>query len=386
MPQKDNVRRSDGLIAVQVYLGKVNGKRKYKTVYGKSQREADKKADEVKRALQKGLVPSKDNFETWAEHFLTIKQTEVSENQYKLIEARIKFWNQKIGAMDITKIRPVDIQPVFISLAKENPRTGKPTAKNTLLSYKQILAAVFNYAIDNRIIDYNPVLSIKLPQNAPENKRRALTQEEQRRIREFDHRCKPAVMLMMYSGLRRGEAAALRWSDIDFKNKTISVTKSYDYKTESFKSPKNGKPRLVSIPDILVDFLKTLPQSSEYVLTTKQGKRMTESAWKRMLESYLYDMNMKYGDVKPNFKKYSPEKIPLSIEPFTWHCLRHTFCTLMYSAGVDVLTAKEQMGHSDVKTTLAIYTHLENEHKQQNISKLNDFLSGSASDYASKNA
>jgi integrase len=46
----------------------------------------------------------------------------------------------------------------------------------------------------------------------------------------------------------------------------------------------------------------------------------------------------------------------------------------MYEAGIDVLTAQEQMGHSDVKTTLAIYTHLDSQHKKKNVSKLNDYL------------
>jgi integrase len=101
---------------------------------------------------------------------------------------------------------------------------------------------------------------------------------------------------------------------------------------------------------------------------------MTETAWKRLLESYLFDMNLEYGNIPKNMRKYSPEKIPLTIDPFSWHCLRHTFCTLMYNAGVDVLTAKEQMGHSDVKTTLSIYTHLQNENKQRNIDKLDLYL------------
>ena len=54
--------------------------------------------------------------------------------------------------------------------------------------------------------------------------------------------------------------------------------------------------------------------------------------------------------------------------------------SLMYEAGVDVLTAKEQMGHSDVKTTLSIYTHLSSLHKERDIQKLNEFLSSSSTE------
>ncbi len=102
---------------------------------------------------------------------------------------------------------------------------------------------------------------------------------------------------------------------------------------------------------------------------------MTESSWKRLLESYLCDMNLKYGKFSKKYKKFSPEKVPLVIEPFTLHCLRHTFCTMMYEAGVDIMVAQKQMGHPDVKTTLAIYTHLEKEHKKNNIAKLDEYIS-----------
>ena len=54
--------------------------------------------------------------------------------------------------------------------------------------------------------------------------------------------------------------------------------------------------------------------------------------------------------------------------------LRHTFCTMLYFAGVDVLTAQQQMGHSDAKTTLGIYTHLDSIHKRKQMSKLDDYL------------
>lgn len=62
------------------------------------------------------------------------------------------------------------------------------------------------------------------------------------------------------------------------------------------------------------------------------------------------------------------------IPHFTAHWLRHTFCSLLYMAGIDVVTAKEQMGHADIKTTLAIYTHLDAQYKKNTMEKLDAFL------------
>lgn len=376
MPKKSNKKRDDGRIAVQVYLGIVDGKRKYKTVYGQTQKEANEKAQEIKARLGKGLTFNNgDTFAKWADYWLLLKETEVSKNQYNTILSRVSYWKENLGSAEIIKLRPIDLQPIVNELAKCNPRTSNPTAKKTLSSYVQILTAIFDYCIDNRVIDFNPASRLKIPNSAPKEERRGLTSEERQRIVEFEHRGKPAMMLLLFSGLRRGEATALLWSDIDFKKHTISVTRSYDFKQRTFKTPKNGKSRTVSVPSVLIDYLKTLPKKSTFVLTNKHGEMMTESSWKRLLESYLCDMNLQYGKFAKTVKKFSPEKIPFVIEPFTLHCLRHTFCTMMYEAGVDILVAQKQMGHSDVKTTLAIYTHLEQEHKQNNISKLDEYIS-----------
>ena len=63
------------------------------------------------------------------------------------------------------------------------------------------------------------------------------------------------------------------------------------------------------------------------------------------------------------------------IPNITAHWLRHTFATMLYFAGVDLLTAKEQLGHSDIKTTLEIYTHLDNQFKRKSMDKLDRYLS-----------
>ena len=70
----------------------------------------------------------------------------------------------------------------------------------------------------------------------------------------------------------------------------------------------------------------------------------------------------------------------MMIEPFTPHCLRHTYCTMLYEAGVDAVAAKELMGHADIKTTLGIYTHLSETHKTASAALLDAYLSGNDTD------
>ena len=206
------------------------------------------------------------------------------------------------------------------------------------------------------------------------------------RIIDTPHRARRAAMIMAYSGLRRGELIPLTYNDIDLNAHTIRVNKSV--------AMVNGKPvvksytkteagmRVVTIPQLLVDFLNQ-DFNGEYapndlVCPGKANCLMTESAFDRMWESYLVDLNLKYGDFsdlkyRPK-SKFDPRGVPMQITPFTPHCLRHTFASLLYKAGVDVLTAKDQLGHEDVKTTLQIYTHLDKIYKEKRMNKLDDYL------------
>lgn len=406
MAKKSNSRRNDGRIAVQVYIGMVDGKRKYKTFYGKTQKEADAKAAEHRESLGKNVDEYDDTtLRFWADKWCKarIEETtdERAENSQVKASMFVRFspiadrWAEEgekiptLGDMPMQSIKMYQLQDVLNKLAKCNPYTGKPSAKRTLQEYRVVIQTIFAYARNNRVIDFDPTEALTVSQKAPKNERRALTLEERQHICEFEHRAKLPAMLMMFAGLRRGEATVLLWSDIDFENNTINISKSYDFKKKRIKPPKSeAGERTIPIPDVLADYLRDYKKNQSkvnmLVVTSSQGKQMTESAWKRMLESYLIQLNHRYGTFTKKQSVFAPEKLPMVIEPFTWHCLRHTYATILYDAGVDVLTAKDLLGHTDVKTTLGIYTHLSNEKKQNDINKLNTYLSGNANSNASQ--
>jgi integrase len=380
MAKKMNTPQPDGRYRVRVYIGIKDGKKVYKSVYGRTQKEADIKAEELKVSLRKGMdiSSSNDSFKTWAEYWLISKKHEVSVDRYNTLESRAKVWKDNLYNAQISQIKPFELQTILFSISAKNPYTDKPMAKKTIRGYVQVINAIFDFAIDNRVIDYNPANKLKAPQTATSVQRRALTEIERQWVMEFEHRAQPSAMLMMLSGLRRGEATALQWNDIDFVNNKISVTKSYNFKQKEFKTPKNGKARVVTVPQVLIDYLKTLPKVSLFVLTNAKGRMMTDDSWRRLYQSYMMDLNIKYGfgGIENAPSKFAPTKMPMLITPFTPHELRHTFCTIMYEAGIDALAAKEQLGHSDIKTTLSIYTHLSSQHKENDLKKLDVFLKG----------
>ena len=98
---------------------------------------------------------------------------------------------------------------------------------------------------------------------------------------------------------------------------------------------------MISIPKRLANYLAGEPRESEYVCVNAKNK----------------------VHIPPHGSGHERA-----------HWLRHTFATMLYFAGVDILTAKEQLGHADIKTTLAIYTHLDKKHKRKEIDKLDVYL------------
>ena len=384
MAKSRNKRRADGRIAVQVYIGrdKETGKRKYKTVYGATQKEADEKAMQAKIKLQKGidLSAERDTFGQWAARFLVAKESDgVCHSQMDSYKCYCKHLSM-LDDIPIYKISLWDIQNIIMELAKDKP-DKKGLAKNTLKYIKGTAKQILQLAVESRAIDFNPAQDVKIPANAPEKHREALTEEQQQWIVDTPHKMQRAAMIMMYSGLRRGELTPLTWSDVDLVKNTISVNKSVEMI--------NGKPRLkegaktkagvrvVNIPQKLSDFLIQEKEKENplciYVVHSEKGTMLSNYAWRSMWKDYMEELNIKYGYNGEDIQNTKFE-LPMKIPPFTPHYLRHTFATLLYMAGVDVMTARDQLGHANIQTTLSIYTHLSQKYKDKNIEKLNEYL------------
>lgn len=384
-------KRADGRYSRQIYMGLGDGgRRQYKTVYGATQKEVDEKALEVRVQLKKGMdiLAGEDGFGKWSAMWLQSKKGAVSEAYYAGLCSMVKLLDGWVGSIPIRKVATANLQEMIQDMAAFNPHTGRPTAKKTLSTLRSIALQIFSMAIENRVLDFNPAQYVRIPERAPRGERRALTPEEQQWIVDTPHRAQRAAMIMMYAGLRRGEVIPLQWKDIDLERGTICVTKSVEMVRGQARLKDGGKTessrRVVDIPNRLTVFLrkeKGTEGDLELVCPSAKGTLMSESSFFRMWDSYLTELNLKYGNRmdktgKLANSKCNPHGIERTIPPITAHWLRHTFATMLYLSGIDVLTARDQLGHSDIKTTLAIYTHLDKAYKRRNMSKLNDFLDG----------
>ena len=184
-------------------------------------------------------------------------------------------------------------------------------------------------------------------------------------IIDTPHRCQTTAMIMLFAGLRRGELIPLTWNDIDLKNGYIKITKSVDLQSNSPILKEGGKTdaafRLISIPTILKNYLKIKKNESvtELVCPNVHGRMHSKSSFDKMWSSYMYTLNLKYG-YNNSIKSKCINDLPFKIQKFSSHYLRHTFATILYLQGIDVVTAKQLLGHKDVQVTINIYTDLNN--------------------------
>ena len=151
MPRK-NQKRSDGRLQSKVYLG--DGK--YKYVYASTQKELNQKIQEVKLKIGKGLDVSaeRDTFGSWAQKWLKLKKTEVSNGRYGSYVCRVKNFEPLLST-PITKIRAADVQDIIIDMAEQG------YAQKTIKDARNAASQIFKLAIDNRVIDYNPASSVR---------------------------------------------------------------------------------------------------------------------------------------------------------------------------------------------------------------------------------
>lgn len=378
-------KRVDGRYYAQIYLGRdENGKRQYKSVYGKTPAEVKEKETAVRLELGRGLdmVSRRDSFAQWADDWFRLKEKEgITPRQADNYRRAVRLWKEELEGYEIGQVRSDDIERVLLALV------DKGLAQRTISMYRSAIRQILRRAV-GRVIPANPEEQVSLAAaGRREEQRRALTAEEQQWIWDTPHRAQPVAVIMMLSGLRRGELAALTWNDVDLKGRTITVNKVMEYDS-------NGTPRLkhitktaagmrtVDIPQRLADYMAELPRDNLLVIHSSHGTVMTESAWAKLWRSYMRVLNEKYGarttmDLeRMKSSRPGPKKLDMSIPNITMHWLRHTFCTLLYLSGVDVVQACAQMGHADVSTTLRIYTHLDATHKRRSVDKLDLYLSG----------
>ena len=166
-------------------------------------------------------------------------------------------------------------------------------------------------------------------------------------------RARAFCALCLYAGLRREEALGVMWSDIDQHGlnirRAVTFVKNQPDPDHSLKS--KAANRTIPIVDKLQKVLNHTPRRNLFIITNASGENITLTSFRRIW-------------------KYVTDAVPFSVYP---HMLRHTYATLLHDAGIDLKLAQYLLGHSDIKVTANIYTHIQNHATKAAALKLNHF-------------
>ena len=267
------------------------------------------------------------------------------------------------GDIEIMDITPRDVQHwVNVLRDTKSVGTGKRLSPSSINNFIGILRQAFAYAEDYEILSNNPTRKVKRIPEKKDDKLRAFTREEQIKLEKYIDRLKDeeyfVYILVLYTGLRLGEVMALTWKDINLNTGIMTINKT-KYKTRDDDGhwyyvtdiPKTEKSvREIPLPLFLKEKLKEMKKEhiSNHVVCRNDGSELTDKVVVWRLTHIL--------------KKIRVRKL-------SFHCLRHTFATRALESKMDIKTLSEILGHSDVTTTLNIYTHSLMNHKKQAMRK-----------------
>ncbi|MDN4069231.1 site-specific integrase [Paenibacillus vini] len=258
----------------------------------------------------------------------------------------------------------------------------------TIDNYKMYANQIFEFAIEQEIISKNPMQGVKIPRREDQYIVEESKEEEQRNFWEkaeikkflgimkkdypFMDYC--LFHLFIYTGARKGEILDIRHSDVDFKNKTLRLKKTLYYDKEngymSLTSKTPASRRVISLDDTSLGLLRKM-------ITGENKGNIVHIHQQDNPNKNKFIFSRENGDplrlAYPNDKLDEVIRI-YRLHPITVHGLRHTHASLLFEAGATIKEVQERLGHSDIKMTMNIYTHVTKTVKELTATRFEKFM------------
>ena len=379
MIKKYTTKNGETRYLFQTYLGidPLTGKERRTTRRGfKTMKEAKQAERNLLLDVEENGLPSNQSdgfqdptFEELASLWLENYKTTVKPSTFENVKSKVeKMTEEHFKELKLKKITVAYCQKVVIELSKSYVLYNH---------YLSVINRIFKYAVLMDILDSNPFDKVIKPKSRQtQRKGNFLTKEELREFLKLAQTAtlsyfSPLVHLMSYTGLRQGEALALKWSDIDFENKKITVDKTAarikEKQTLQTPKTKNSK-RVISIDPTTLSILKSW-KKDQIKIYFKNGKHFEGD------ENFIFTNQRGEWVHIHNFIRYFKRFIAdHKLKPITPHGLRHTHASLLFSAGVEPKNISDRLGHSTVQITLDLYTHITEEQRTDTVEKLLEYM------------
>ena len=267
---------------------------------------------------------------------------------WKWVELYVKNNNKLSGLIGKTSVLKTHLVP-FFGKRKLNEITNfmieeykacilrKSLCNKTVNNHLTILSTCLAHAVEWGELEVTPrIKRLKVESN----KFDFLTFEESEMLINMSHGIwKRMILFALHTGMRYGEIRAIRWQDINWEKKSVTVKNAF-YR-DIFGATKSNKERHIPVSPTLFELLERRKRARGFIFTDSNNRHLKENkprlALRRIIE-------------KTELKKANGRKIG-------WHALRHTFASQLAMRGAPLSAIQQLLGHSDIQTTMK-YAHL----------------------------
>lgn len=302
---------------------------------------------------------------------VNVRQT--TKTGYKTVTNILK--KEEFSGLAIEKVKFSDAKLFLIKMQND----GK--SYSTIHSVRGVLRPAFQMAFEDRMIPFNPFefeLGKLLINDSV--KREAINKKQQRKFLDFIYndnhfkRYYDAIYILFHTGLRISEFCGLTIHDIDFKEHTLNIERQLQRTSQMVyvivPTKTNAGTRVLPLTKDVEECFRRIignrPKTTiepiidgygQFLYLDKNGMPLVALHW----EKYFQHIREKYNKI---YKEPLPKITP--------HVCRHTYCTNMAKTGISVKTLQYLMGHSDINTTLNVYTHTYLEDAQEELNNLDE--------------
>ncbi|WP_042476495.1 site-specific integrase [Bacillus ndiopicus] len=364
-----------------VYLGidPLTGKQKRTMKRGfKTRKEAELALARIKLDIANGTY-KQERAETYQELYdLWVVHYEKTVEESTFIKTVGIFKNHILPAMCEYKIEKINVD-----ICQKHVDEWADKLKKFRV-VKAYAAKVLNFAIKRGYIQTNPFTHVDMPATA--SKKATIIEEEEAENfytreqliqfltcleQEDNYKAYALFRLLAFSGMRKGEALALTWNDLNFTTNELRINKALSRGKNNklyVKSTKTGVARTIKMDDKTMAILKAWKkkQKQDYLVLGFNTMQPKQLVFSNERNEYLQPTKTRKWILHVQ-KKYQ-------LGTITTHGLRHTHCSLLFEAGASLKEVQDRLGHSDIQTTMNIYAHVTKKAKEEAISKFADYI------------
>jgi len=372
--------RSDGRWETQICIDNVR-----KSFYGKTETESKRKMREYRNKVATGYVqPNKILFSEYCYNWLLFKKfRKVRESTFDRYESTyLHHIKDTIGVKQLGKITSKDIQQLLDN--KASPIDGsEPLSLSSIKKIVELVFPCFEYAMVHKDINENPCIDVVIPKEEyciKDTKETVILDEDELNVFKdaclvktslgnYKYKFGLYYILLLNTGLRCGELIALKWSDINFQDKIITIDKAVQSNVKDRQlNAENKRKNVVTKPKTkrgtrniplnkqtlfylneIQEYNKKYNIQTEYVASSVTGTMVRARNLQRTLDIITNNANIKH---------------------ISLHDLRRTFGSTLLRKGVDISVVSSLMGHSSVRVTYDAYIKIIEEQKTSAIELL----------------